>query len=182
VEHRPIWTPDTSTINRLADDFDSEALIAGLRSGFLLRLTFTSISEIISNEKGDRRRQLLCVCRRLLSSGDCIDPQHEILGKMVAEFEATPSLDWRKVKVDFPEAKVEVAGRENFSDEEARQEREENEKLKDQFARVFEDAQLHGAVAGPRALTSSKRHSSWRATARMVTSLRWLPYCSTSRE
>jgi hypothetical protein len=29
-------------------------------------------------------------------------------------------------------------------------------------------------VAGPRALTSSKRHSSWRATARRVTSLRWL--------
>src|SRR6266404_6026996 len=36
------------------------------------------------------------------------------------------------------------------------------------------DAQPHGAVAGPRALTSSKRHSSWRATARTVTSLRWL--------
>jgi hypothetical protein len=41
------------------------------------------------------------------------------------------------------EAKDEIARRDNFSDEEARQEREENEKLKEQFARVFADAKPH---------------------------------------
>ncbi|HXP70925.1 MAG TPA: hypothetical protein VOA88_16705 [Candidatus Dormibacteraeota bacterium] len=143
MDDRPIWTPDTSGINRLADDPDSDALIAGLRSGFFVRLTFTSIGEVIANEDADRRRKLLRICGLLLSAGDCIDPQHEILRKMVAEFEATPSFDWRKVRVDFPEAQVEIARRENFSDEEARQEREENEKLKDQFARVYEDAKPH---------------------------------------
>lgn len=143
MEDRHIWTPDTSVINRLADDADSNALIAGLKSGFFVRLTFTSVSEVISNTNGDRRRELLRVCRLLLSAGDCIDPQHEILTKMISEFEATPSFDWRRVRVDFPEAQVEIAGRESFSDEEARQEREENEKLKDQFARVFEAAKPH---------------------------------------
>lgn len=143
VEDRPIWTPDTSVINRLADDSDSEALVAGLRSGFFVRLTFTSISEVISSEDRRRRRQLVRICRLLLSSGDCIDPQHEILSKMVAEFEARPSFDWRTVRVDFPQAQDEIARREDFDDEEATQERQENEQLKDQFARVFEDAKPH---------------------------------------
>ena len=59
MEDRPIWTPDTSAINRLADDPDSDALIAGLRSGFFVRLTFTSIGEVIAIENTDRRRKLL---------------------------------------------------------------------------------------------------------------------------
>jgi hypothetical protein len=143
VEDRPIWTPDTSAINRLADDPDSGTLIEGLRSGFFVRLTFTSIGEVIANEDTDRRRKLLHVCRQLLSAGDCIDPQHEILRKMVAEFEATTSFDWRSVRVDFPEAQVELARRENFADEEAAEERAENEKLKNQFAKVYEDAKPH---------------------------------------
>ena len=37
MEGRPIWMPDTSTINVLADDLDSEALIAGLKSGYFVR-------------------------------------------------------------------------------------------------------------------------------------------------
>jgi hypothetical protein len=157
VEDQPIWTPDTSAINRLADDPDSDALIAGLKSGFFLRLTFTSLSEIIANENGDRRRKLLRVCKQLLPAGDCIDPQHEILRKMIPEFEANPSFDWRSLRVDFPQAQDVIARQENFGDQEARQEREENEQLKDQFARVYEDAKPHfdrlftsGAASPPR--------------------------------
>jgi hypothetical protein len=154
---RLIWTPDTSGINRLADDPYSDELIAGLRSGFFVRVTFTSIGEVIANKDSDRRRKLLRVCKLLLSAGDCIDPQHEILKKMVATFDASSSFDWRNIRVDFPEAQVELARRENFSDEEAAQEREENEKLKAQFARVYEDAKPHfdrlfssGAASPPR--------------------------------
>jgi hypothetical protein len=140
---RPIWTPDTSAINRLADDPDSEALIGGLKAGFFVRLTFTSISEVIANENGDRRRKLLRVCRLLLPAGDCIDPQNAILEKMIGDFEANTAFDWRNVSIDFPEAKNELGGRETFSDEEATQEREENETLKDRFARMFSDAKPH---------------------------------------
>jgi hypothetical protein len=140
MQTHPIWTPDTSAINRLADDPDSDALIAGLRSGFFVRLTFTSISEVIANADTDRRRKLLDICGQLLLAGDCIDPQHEILSKMISEFEATPSFDWTKVPVDFPEAQAVIAARQDFSDDEAMQEREENEKLKAQFARVYGEA------------------------------------------
>ena len=50
---------------------------------------------------------------------------------MIAEFEAKPSFDWRKVRVDFPEGQIALAGREDFSDDQAREEREENEKLEE---------------------------------------------------
>lgn len=140
MQDRPIWTPDTSAINRLADDPHSDALIAGLRSGFHVRLTFTSVSEVISNADVDRRRKLHRVCRLLLSVGDCIDPQHEILEKMVARFELAPSFDWREVSVEFPAARDEIVRRENFSDEEAKQEREQQEELKKQFVQVYENA------------------------------------------
>ena len=136
----PIWTPDTSAINRLADDLDSDALIAGLSSGFFVRLTFTSIAEVTANVDSDRRRKLIRVCRQLLSAGDLIDPQDEILKKMIEEFEAQPSFDWRKVRIDFPEGQVAIAAQVNFGDELARHEREENERLKRRFARVFDDA------------------------------------------
>ena len=63
---RPTLIFDTSGINCLADDADSAALIAGLQSGFHVRLTFTSICEIIANTNGVRRQVLLAVCKRLL--------------------------------------------------------------------------------------------------------------------
>lgn len=137
---KPILTPDTSGINRLADDPDSDALVAGLRSGFHVRLTFTSVSEVIANNNRARRAQLLRICRLLLSSGDCIDPQHEIIRKMVTRFEESLSFNWRMVRVDFPEAENEIAREENFSDDLAEQEREEARALHNQFVKVYDDA------------------------------------------
>lgn len=43
MENKPILIFHTSGIDRLADDVGHEALIQGLRSGFFLRFTFTSI-------------------------------------------------------------------------------------------------------------------------------------------
>jgi hypothetical protein len=140
MNSKPIWTPDTSGINWLADDPDSDALVAGLRSGFHVRLTFTSVSEVIANNDRERRVQLLRICRLLLSSGDCIDPQHEIIRKMVARFEESLSFNWRMIPVDFPEVQSEIAREENFSDDLAVQEREETRALDKQFLKVYEDA------------------------------------------
>jgi hypothetical protein len=72
----PILIFDTSGINRLTDDPDSPALIAGLRLGFHIRLSFTSVSEIIATTDGERRRVLLTICKKLQSSGDSLDPIH----------------------------------------------------------------------------------------------------------
>jgi hypothetical protein len=140
MNSNPILTFDTSGINQLADDPDSEALIAGLRSGFYFRLTFLSVSEIIANKKRNRRVQLLRTCRQLVSSGDCIDPPHEIVRKTVIQFEEPPAFDWTRVSVDFPEAQNAIAHEEDFGDELADQEREESRSLQRQFTEIYDAA------------------------------------------
>lgn len=140
TDQQSILTLDTSAINHLADDTDCEALIAGLRNGFHHRLSFTSVSEVLATENCWRRRKLLAVCRRLLESGDCLDPQHEIVRKMVARFESSPSFDWREVYVRFPQAEIEIARREDFSDDEAAQEREDARANNKVFVGVYDNA------------------------------------------
>lgn len=118
--------PDTSAINALADDSDSEALIAGLGVGYFVRFPFEAVSEIIATTSGTRRKQLLRVCRRLLrSAGDCIEPHHEILKTMVARFEKSLPLGVQYVNLRMVEAENEIFCQENFDAELSTQEREE---------------------------------------------------------
>lgn len=138
--HRSILTFDTSAINRLVDDPDCDTLVADPRRGFHVRLSFTSVSEVIATENRERRQTLVGICRRLLESGDCVDPQHEILRKMVARFEAYPSFDWRDVYVRFPQAEIEIARRGDFSDDDAAQEREHARAKNKAFVGVYDDA------------------------------------------
>lgn len=141
--YKPILTFDTSSIggtNCLVDEPDLDALIAGFKSGFHSRFTFTSVSEIIATTSGERRRKQLGVCRRLLSSGDCIEPQHEIIRQMVEQFERTMPFNWTAVNVRFPEAENEIARQEDFGDELSQQEREEARALDTKFVDVYENA------------------------------------------
>jgi hypothetical protein len=140
TDRRPIVILDTSGLNRFADEDDSAALIDCVSAGFHLRLTFTSVCEVIATEDADRRRSLLEVCKRILRRGDCIDPQHEILRKMVRSFEANPSFDWTNVYVRFHEAEFEILRGEGFDDELSRQEREEGRALNKQFVQIFGEA------------------------------------------
>lgn len=140
MDARPILTLDTSAINKLADDSDSRALIGGLGSGFFVRLTFTNVEEVVATTCGDRRRKLLDVCRRLLPSGDCIDPTGEIIRKMVAGFERGARFDWQAVDVGFPEAEQEIARQENFPDDLAKVVREEARTYAKTFDKVYADA------------------------------------------
>lgn len=148
MDARPILTFDTSAINKLAKDPDSEAseaLVAGLRSGFFVRLSFTSVEEVVATTSGECRRMLLDVCRRLVSSGDCIDPTGEILRKMVAHFEGGPPFDWRTICVRLPEAEREIARLENFPDDLAKKVRAEQQISDEAFDKVYNDAKPHFA-------------------------------------
>jgi hypothetical protein len=143
VDSRPIWMPDTSAINALADDSDSEALIAGLSVGYFVRFPFEAVSEVIATTCGARRKELLRVCRRLLrSAGDCIEPHHEILKTMVARFEKSLPLGVQHVNLRMVEAENEICSQENFDDELSTQEREEGRVGNKKF---------DGAYAGARA-------------------------------
>lgn len=141
MDTRPIWMPDTSTVNALADDRDREALIAGLRSGYFVRFPFTTVSEVVATTSGARRKHLLRVCRRLLlSAGDCIEPHGEIIKAMVARFEKSQPLDLTHVDPRMEEAENEILRAENFDDELATMEREEGRAHNKVFVGVYSDA------------------------------------------
>jgi hypothetical protein len=57
---------DTSSLNALADDGESQIIAKALGEGFLVRLSETNISEIGANPKIERRDKLLALCRRLV--------------------------------------------------------------------------------------------------------------------
>ena len=135
--------PDTSTVNALADDPDSEALIAGLRTGSFVRFPFTTVSEVVATTSGARRKQLLRVCRRvLLSAGDCIEPHHEIIKAMVAQFEKSLPLGLTHINLRMEEAENEILREENFDDELATQEREESRANNKVFVGVYANAKV----------------------------------------
>jgi len=141
--YKPILTFDTSSIGGtgcLVDEPDLEALIAGFTSGFHSRFTFTSVGEMIATTSRERRRKQVQVCKRLLSSGDCIDPQHEIIRKMVEHFEQPGPFDWTSVYVRFLAAENEIAREQDFDDELAEMEREEARAYERRFVDVFGDA------------------------------------------
>jgi hypothetical protein len=141
--YKPILTFDTSSIGGtgcLVDEPDLDALLAGFTTGFHSRFTFTSVGEIIATTSRERRQEQLKVCKRLLSSGDCIDPQHEVIRKMVERFEQPGPFDWTNVDVRFLEAESEISREQNFSDELAEQEREEARTHEREFINVYGDA------------------------------------------
>jgi hypothetical protein len=137
---RKILSFDTSGINRLADDPDSDALIAGLASGYFVRLPFTTASEIIATSSGARRMKLLEVCHKLIREGDCIEPHHEIIRIMVARFEQGLPLDLRSVNLRMAEAEDEIRRAEVFDDTLATQERTENRINDKEFVSVYTNA------------------------------------------
>lgn len=140
ADGRKIISFDTSAINRLADDPDSDALVAGLRAGYFIRFPFTAVSEIIATSSGERREQLLNVCRRLLAVGDCIEPHHEILKIMVTRFENSLPLDHVNVNLRMIEAENELLRAVNFDNQLAAEERKDNRLNDCQFRRVYDDA------------------------------------------
>lgn len=92
---------DTSAINALENEgLLSEPLMAGLEAGFHVLLLALSAEEVISTRKDTRRQALLGRIERLLRSGECLWPPHEILRLLVsAHFQNRPAFEWTRVNV-----------------------------------------------------------------------------------
>jgi len=92
---------DTSAINALENaGLLSEPLMAGLEAGFHVVLPALSAEEVISAQKEVRRNALLDRIVRLLRSGECLWPPHELLRLMVsAHFQSPSAFDWTRVPV-----------------------------------------------------------------------------------
>lgn len=133
---RPIVIPDTTVINKLAEDKEMAfPLIAGLKSSYLVRLSATNIDEIIATSDAGKRARLLDICRDLLTAdnAEIIRPFHDIIEKLIIAFERGGSFDWKRIPVRLPEYEREVVLRERTNDSISRDQREQAGAMKAAF-------------------------------------------------
>src|ERR1700693_6179740 len=94
---------DTRAINQLEDGGErAEHFMKALQFGFEVRLPGTSAEEVLGTPaKLDPRRELLLArCQRLLVSGQCLWPSHEIVRLAISEHFRNPArFDWSLVDV-----------------------------------------------------------------------------------
>lgn len=72
--YKPTIIFDTNAINRLAGEQDSSAVLAGLRSGFLVRVMTNNFYEMAATSSPERRTQLISFATTLSCIGECIFP------------------------------------------------------------------------------------------------------------
>ena len=134
----PILALDTSSINKLTADPEFTVLVAGLITGYHIRLNGSNIAEIAATQNAEKRERLLDTCQRLLIQGDCIDPFNWIVEKHTKRFDANPTdYDWKRVNVTNRVFEKEVTDRGSLNDEMARQEKTSAEEAKKQFEELF---------------------------------------------
>lgn len=98
----PVITFDTSGHNRLVKDGQlSEAILAGLKSGYHFRFAGLSLEELMSTPGTSERLALFTYCKRLRAgSTDCIYPHNETLKLLIQAHSQNPAaFDWKKVNV-----------------------------------------------------------------------------------
>ena len=133
---------DTSAVNRLADDPHSSALIAGLRSGFFIRVTTTSFEEIIATPSPKRRADLMDWFRRL-SSGDNILPFNSLLEEHLAAFKKNSRYQWLDLDV-FPLVLHDfIVRQEDINDKLAEEQLVQARELQEQFEAPFKSIRRH---------------------------------------
>jgi hypothetical protein len=137
---------DTTGINRFAEDRKSaDPLIAGLTSGYIVRVTATNVEGSIATENPEKRNGLLEVCKELIKGegGEIIRPFHWITEELIAQFEKNGTVNWECIALRLPAYEREIALREVVDDEISAQERTHAANVKATFEAVFTDARPH---------------------------------------
>lgn len=137
---------DTTGINRFAEDTKSAApLIAGLTSGYIVRVTATNVEESIATDSPEKRDRLLEVCKKLTKGegGEIIRPFHWITEELIVRFEKNGAVNWEATPLRLQAYEREVALREFIDDEVSAQERAHAANVKASFEAVFTEARPH---------------------------------------
>jgi hypothetical protein len=96
----PVVIFDTSALSALIKDEQFEPHVKALTCGFDVWLTAMSVDEIIATPVPETRETLIAGLQRLLASGRCVWPPHEVLTLMCAAHAGNPkSFDWRTVNI-----------------------------------------------------------------------------------
>jgi hypothetical protein len=100
MTHKLVLAFDTSTLNRLVSDSDSETSIAAILSGYEVLLPEMSVDELYATPDAEHRKRLFSVCRRLLGVGQCALPAHWMIDALVRRYHAERhTFDWKSVPV-----------------------------------------------------------------------------------
>ena len=100
--YRTILGFDTSALNALHRGGPNVSpLLAGLDTGYAIRLNGTALDEIVAHSLPQERERLRKLCRRLLANGagDVLLPFHEITTRLAVAFESGRPFDWTRVDV-----------------------------------------------------------------------------------
>jgi|HubBroStandDraft_1064217.scaffolds.fasta_scaffold133588_1 hypothetical protein len=139
----PTVTFDTSAHNELPKDQAlSEAILAGIRSGYRFRFAGLSIEEIVACPDTAKRLALWNYCGRIREgSSDVIYPHNELIRLLILAHSMSPTtFDWRTVNVRAWEYEREMGRPEFVSDEElVAKQREEQFRVQKQYRKMFTD-------------------------------------------
>jgi len=100
--YRTILGFDTSALNALhRAGPDVAPMLAGLDTGYAVRLNGTALDEIVAHSLPEERERLRKLCRKLLANGagDVLLPFHEITTRLAVTFESGHPFDWTRVDV-----------------------------------------------------------------------------------
>jgi predicted nucleic acid-binding protein len=96
----PVVVFDTSALSFLIKNPSSEPHLKALARGFDVWLTAMSVDEIIATPVPETRETLRAGLQRLLASGRCVWPPHEILTLLCSAHASDPKVfDWRRVNI-----------------------------------------------------------------------------------
>jgi len=159
---------DTRGINELEDRSpQSEPLMIALRLGFHVRLPAMSADEVLASPDPSRREALLARCQRLLASGECICPPHEILRLLISEhFRNHSKFNWTQVNVRARIYERAIIER-DFTHELCVEQRAEQFRLEKGFKKMW--SELRPKLDEILANEPSKRPTSYREAVAIAT-------------
>ena len=135
---------DTSGINRLIDPRVEPAVtLAAIQSAFHLRLTGTSVDEIIGDPEALRRTRQLDVCKMLMRDGDVLLPFQELLRNHIVTFEEGRAYDWRTIPFEASDYRREIALREITTDALSEEQLQHAVATAEEFETIYADARPH---------------------------------------
>jgi hypothetical protein len=141
---KPTLSFDASGINRLIDSrITRTPALAAIQSAFHIRLTATSVDELIADPSAARRAQLLDVSKALLRSADVLLPFHELLRSHILAFEAGRGYDWRTIPVEDPDYRREIALREILTDALSEEQRNHAVQVAEEFEAIYAESRPH---------------------------------------
>lgn len=129
---------DTSAINKLSDDSDSAILLAGVKSGYFVRVSGTNLSEVVANPDEARRQKLLKYLRLLIADGECLLPHNRIIELGKKYFERNPqTFNWRGLSIRFPKAENEIVRQDHINNALAELQLDQQKVLGKEFEDIF---------------------------------------------